>query len=185
MMTDLHLHSLLPRGTITYEGEVGQSTIDLILASDGLSDDVMQCDIYGEEHGSDHRAIQTSFNIRPPEKRLGSRLLLRHAPWPRIQDAVRQGLTTLPREIRDLDQFTDDFLQVVTKAVQTYTSRTRPSTYTKRWWTADLTRLRRDYTYWRNQARSHRRGGVRNEALEARTLEMRREYHRSLRVQKK
>jgi hypothetical protein len=132
MMTDLHLHSLLPRGTITYEGEVGQSTIDLVLASDGLSEDVMQCDIYGEEHGSDHRAIQTSFNIRPPERRMGSRLLLRHAPWPRIQEAVRQDLATLPREIHDLNQFTDDFLQVVTRAVQTYTPRTRPSPYTKR-----------------------------------------------------
>ena len=145
----------------------------------------MQCDIYGAEHGSDHRAIQTSFNFRRPERELRSRLLLRHAPWPRIQDAVRQDLTTLPHEIRDLDQFTDNFLQVVTKAIQTYTPRTRPSPYTKRWWTADLTRLRRDYTYWRNQARSHRRGGRRNKALEARTLEMRREYHRSLRVQKK
>ena len=185
MMTDLHLHSLLPRGTITYEGAVGQSTIDLILASDDLTDDVMQCDIYGEEHGSDHRAIRTSLNIRRPERTLRSRLLVRHAPWPRIQDAVRQGLTTLPRDIRNLDQFTDDFLQVVTSAVETYTPRTRPSLYTQRWWTADLTRLRRDYTYWRNQARSHRRVGVRNEPLEARTLEMRREYHRSLRVQKK
>ena len=36
MMMDLNLRSLLPRGTITYESTVGQSTIDLILASDGL-----------------------------------------------------------------------------------------------------------------------------------------------------
>ncbi|KAM4062570.1 reverse transcriptase (RNA-dependent DNA polymerase) [Hirsutella rhossiliensis] len=32
-----------------------------------------------------------------------------------------------------------------------------PPPYAKRWWTKDLTRLRRTYTYWRNQARAQRR----------------------------
>ena len=185
MMADLNLQSLLPRGTITYESALGQSTIDLVLASEGLAEVVMQCDIYGQEHGSDHQAIQTSFSILRSERPPPSRLLLRHAPWSRIQETVKQGLRTIPQETHNLDQYTDHFLQVVREAVLIHTPRTRPSPYTKRWWTADLTRMRRDYTYWRNQARSHRRGGTRNEALEARALEMRREYHRSLREQKK
>ena len=84
MMVDLNLHSLLPRGTITYESGRGQSTIDLILTSNGLAEDMILCDIYTEEHGSDHHAIQTRFNILHLEKTPPPRLLLRQAPWSRI-----------------------------------------------------------------------------------------------------
>ena len=185
LMADLGIHSLLPRGTITYGDALRQSTIDLMMVSDGLSDDVVRCEVYAEEHGSDHRAIQTSFNLLRPEMELRPRLLLRHAPWDRIRQAVSRRLVGWQHDIVDLDEYTDDFLNVVVEAVNTFTPRTRPSRYTKRWWTADLTQLRRNYTYWRNQARSHRRQGVRDDALEARATEIRREYHRSLRVQKK
>ena len=167
MMVDLNLHSLLPRGTITYKSGRGQSTIDLILTSNGLVEDMILCDIYLEEHGSDHHAIQTSFNILRLERTPPPRLLLRQAPWSRIQEMVQHGLRAVPHQTHDLDQYTDHFLQIVREAVWKHTPRTRPSLYTKRWWMADLTWSRWDYTYWRNQARSHRRGGRWDEALEA------------------
>jgi ribonuclease HI len=185
LMSELELNSLLPRGTITYEGARGQSTIDLVMASTSLSDDCMQCDTHPNEHGSDHRSIQTSFNLLRPETTLKPRLLLRHAAWDRIRQAVTQQLEQLPDEVDDLDRYTDHFVSIVTETVQKHTPYTKPTSYTKRWWTADLTQLRRNYTYWRNQARSHRRQGVGDDALEARVLELRREYHRSMRVQKK
>jgi hypothetical protein len=43
----------------------GQSTRDsgnLVLASDNLTDSMIKCAIYGTEHGSDHRAIETVFD---------------------------------------------------------------------------------------------------------------------------
>ena len=64
LMTDLGLQSLLPRGSITYEGARGESTIDLVLSSEELADDRLACHLYEVDHGSDHRAISTNFAIQ-------------------------------------------------------------------------------------------------------------------------
>lgn len=61
LMAEWGLTSLLPRRTITYEEGARQSTIDLTLASAGLSRRVMRCGIHPVEHGSDHPAIETTF----------------------------------------------------------------------------------------------------------------------------
>ncbi|KAM4067188.1 hypothetical protein HRG_001177 [Hirsutella rhossiliensis] len=50
-------------------------------------------------------------------------------------------------------------MSVVLEVVRALAPRARPSPYAKRWWTSDLTQLRRIYTYWRNRARSSRRAG--------------------------
>jgi hypothetical protein len=61
-MAKLELDSLLSRGTITYEGkDHQQSTIDLTLTSSLLAEDHLRCGVYPQEHGSDHRAIETWY----------------------------------------------------------------------------------------------------------------------------
>ncbi|KAF5001003.1 hypothetical protein FDECE_11092 [Fusarium decemcellulare] len=62
---------------------------------------------------------------------------------------------------------------------------TVPSPYAKRWWTTDLTRLRRSYTFWRNLARTRRRAGQRIDKLETRAKGAAKEYHDAIRRQKK
>ncbi|KAM3537179.1 hypothetical protein ARSEF1564_009900 [Beauveria bassiana] len=59
----------------------------------------------------------------------------------------------------------DDLLSVVLEAVHTLTPIARPSPYSKRWWTSDLTQLRQAYTYWRNRARAVKRAGYTDEDL--------------------
>jgi exonuclease III len=39
-----------------------ESTIDLVLASENLTDSMVKCAILGTEHGSDHYAIETVFD---------------------------------------------------------------------------------------------------------------------------
>jgi endonuclease/exonuclease/phosphatase family metal-dependent hydrolase len=79
-MVDHQLESLLPRGTITYEGSLERrTTIDLVLASTSLANDRVRCDIYPEEHGSDHRAIETHFDLDPPRQDFSPRLLFEQA----------------------------------------------------------------------------------------------------------
>ena len=185
LMEDYNLQSLLPRGTKTYESERGETTIDLMLTSSALADDRIRCEIHPTEHGSDHRAIHTSFAIQTPEQVWKPRLLFKRAPWDRIRTAVAAEVAELGDSAEDLDAYTERFVAVVMRAIERYTPRSRPSPYTKRWWSADLTQLRRDYTYWRNRARSHRRGGARDASLEARAQTLRREYHKSIRVQKR
>ncbi|KAG9185064.1 hypothetical protein G6011_03011 [Alternaria panax] len=61
----------------------------------------------------------------------------------------------------------------------------RPSPYAKRWWTQDLTQLRRIYTHWRNRARAARRTGVARPDLEETAKGASKQYHDAIRQQKR
>jgi hypothetical protein len=164
-MDEHGLLSLLPRGTKTWEGLGGESTIDLTLASAELADEMVHCGIHPTEHGSDHRAIQTEFDLTTPERTTDSRLLFKNAPWNAIRERVKDKLTPLPWD-GDVQTQTDRLMEVVLDAIPELVPRAKPSPYAKRWWTADLTTLRRTYTFWRNLARARRRAGQRINSLE-------------------
>lgn len=84
-----------------------------------------------------------------------------------------------------VQQNTDRLMFVVLKAVHTLTLKAKPSLRRKRWWTADLTQLRRIYTYWRNQARSERRAGYRTAELKDTAKGAAKQYHDAIRQHKK
>ncbi|XP_044717999.1 reverse transcriptase (RNA-dependent DNA polymerase) domain-containing protein [Hirsutella rhossiliensis] len=170
LMDDFGLSSLLPRGTKTWQRSDEESTIDLVLASAELADELTSCVIHPTEHGSDHRAIQTTFDIRVPERTFPQRLMLKNAPWIAIATRVEDELRPLPWTVGVQTQ-ADQLMRVVTKALRDLTPRAQPPSYAKRWWTKDLTRLRRTYTYWRNQARAQRRAGQSRPDLEQRAKE--------------
>ena len=86
------------------------------------------------------------------------RLLLKNAPWKEINARIASTLDTTPAE-GTVQYMTDGLMGTVQEAIQALTPKARLSPYTKRWWTTDLTQLRRIYTYWRNRARSERRAG--------------------------
>ncbi|XP_044717870.1 reverse transcriptase (RNA-dependent DNA polymerase) domain-containing protein [Hirsutella rhossiliensis] len=134
----------VPSADLTAARSDEESTIDLVLASAELADELTSCVIHPTEHGSDHRAIQTTFDIRVPERTFPQRLMLKNAPWIAIATRVEDELRPLPWT---------------------------PPPYAKRWWTKDLTQLRRTYTYWRNQARAQRRAGQSRPDLEQRAKE--------------
>ncbi|KYK54123.1 hypothetical protein DCS_06080 [Drechmeria coniospora] len=169
LMDDFGLSSILPRRTKTWQRSDEESTIDLVLASAELADELTSCVIHPTEPGTDHRAIQTTFDIQVPERTFPQRLMLKNAPW--IAIATRTQA--------------DHLMRLVTKALQDLTPRAQPPSYAKRWWTKDLTRLRRTYTYRRNQARAQRRAGQPRPDLEQRAKEAAKEYHDNLRNQKK
>ncbi|KAF6514240.1 hypothetical protein HZS61_006496 [Fusarium oxysporum f. sp. conglutinans] len=185
LMGEHGLHSLLPRGTKTWEGPGGiASTIDLVLASTELADEMTSCGIHPTEHGSDHRAIRTEFDTTPPERTPSDRLLFKNAPWLEIKERVRTKLEALPCG-GTVQAQTDRLMSVVLDAINDLVPRAKPSPYAKRWWTTDLTRLRRMYTYWRNQARACRRRGREAADLEQKAREAAKEYHDAIRRQKK
>ncbi|XP_044714755.1 endonuclease-reverse transcriptase domain-containing protein [Hirsutella rhossiliensis] len=109
LMNEHGLCSLLPRGTKTWQGPDKESTIDLMLVSTELADDMVKCAIHPAEYGSDHRAIHTAFDIDLPERDLTPRLLLRNAPWTAIRNR------------------TDRFMEVVLSAINDLTPRAKPS----------------------------------------------------------
>ncbi|KAM5529724.1 hypothetical protein FOXYSP1_17568 [Fusarium oxysporum f. sp. phaseoli] len=184
LMDEHGLLSLLPRGTKTWEGPGGESTIDLTLASAELADEMVHCGIYPTEHGSDHRAIQAEFDLAMPERTAEPRLLFKNAPWNAIRERVKEKLSPLPWD-GDVQSQTDRLMDVVLDAIHDLVPRAKPSPYAKRWWTTDLTKLRRTYTFWRNLARARRRAGQRIDSLEDRAKETGKEYHDAMKRQKK
>ncbi|EAQ84521.1 hypothetical protein CHGG_08535 [Chaetomium globosum CBS 148.51] len=84
-----------------------------------------------------------------------------------------------------VQQQTDRLMSAVLETVQTLTPKAKPSPYAKRWWTTDLTQLRRIYTYWRNRARPERRAGRPLVDLEEMAKAAAKQYHDAIRQQEK
>jgi hypothetical protein len=184
LMSEYALHSLLPRGTKTWQRGNHESTIDLVLASDELATSVVKCTVHTMEHGSDHRAIKTTFDVATPERAVEARLLFKNAPWNDIRARITAALDAVPVG-GSVQHQTDRLMTVVLEAIHALTPKAKPSPYAKRWWTTDLTQLRRVYTYWRNQARTQRRMGRVFPDLERQAFEAAKEYHDAVRRQKK
>jgi hypothetical protein len=187
LMNDHGLQSLLPRGTKTWQGPKPglESTIDLVLVTEELAEERIKCAIHPTEYGSDHRPIQTVFDIDVPCREAEPRFLFKNAPWNAIRDRISRELELVCWRAWDLQGQTDRFMRIVVAAIQELTPRVRPSPYGKRWWTMDLTRLRQIYTFWRNQARARRRAGPLAPDLERKASEAAKEYHDAVRKQKR
>ena len=136
------------------------------------------------EHGSDHKAIETTFDIAPPKRIIEQRLLFKNAPWKAIQERIANALQNTLVSVRTQEQ-ADQLMAIVVKAVYTLTPKAKPSPYAKRWWTTDLTSLRRTYTYWRNQAKAYRRRGAILDNLGQWANDAAKEYHDAIRRQRK
>jgi len=183
-MAELSLQSLLPAGTITYECVRGKSTIDLMLATTGLAEDLVKCSLWEHEYGSDHRAIATRFSMNVVREERQERLLLKNAPWDKIRAAVEQEKEEgFPDG--DVDEMADRLTSWVDKALEARCPRARPSPYMKRWWNEDLTTLRKSYTYWRNRACAMRRQGRVDEELRCTAMQAKRLFHRTIRRHRK
>ena len=181
---DFSLHSLLPRGVKTWGRNGQESTIDLVFGSDELRGTLLKCEVYGIEHGSDHRAIHTTFDLAPPERIVAQRLLLKNAPWNTIRQRIATDLQHTHRGLGTQVQ-TDQLMDIVLHAIHTFTPKAKPSPYGNRWWTSDLTNLRRVYTCQRNQARTYRRLGIVSQNIEQRARDAAKDYHDAIRKQKK
>ncbi|KJZ69825.1 hypothetical protein HIM_10778 [Hirsutella minnesotensis 3608] len=184
LMNEHGLRTLLPRGTRTWQGPDQESTIDLVLATSELADEAITCILHPTDHGSDHRAIHTTFDVALPERVTTPRLLFKNAPWNLIRARVEEGLRELSWTAGVQTQ-TDQLMRVVLEAIDDLIPREKPTPYAKRWWSRDLTQLRRSYTFWRNQARSQRRATHACPDLERRAKEAAKEYHDAIRRQRK
>ena len=96
LMNELALSSLLRRGTKIWHGGSYATTIDLVLATEELLALTIRCAIHGIEHGSDHCAIETIFDVSVPTPRPQERLLLKNAPWKEINARITRALDTTP-----------------------------------------------------------------------------------------
>ena len=87
------------------------------------------------------------------------RLLWKSAPWEKICvkiiKEISKGKISAPA--LDLDLFLGQIQQVVSEAVNELVLVAKPCLYAKRWWTEDLTELRKNFIATRNIVRRYRR----------------------------
>ena len=140
--------------------------------------------LHNTNHGSDHEAIETTFDVAVPEQVSEERLLFKNALWNKIRDMISARLVTSSTE-GDIQKQTDLLTLVVSEAVHTLTPKAKPSPYAKKWWTSDLTWLRKEYTQLRNHAMKIRRIGTRDRKLEVLIKEASKQYHNAIQKQKK
>ena len=126
-------------------------TINLVLASEELSASMVKCVIHITDHRSDHQAIDTVFNVSVPSPKHQEQLLLKNAPWKKINARIASALEVTPSD-GTIQQKMDRLMSTVLEAIHTLTPKAKVLPYTKQWWTTNLTQLRHIYTYWRNRA---------------------------------
>ncbi|EKG08887.1 Endonuclease/exonuclease/phosphatase, partial [Macrophomina phaseolina MS6] len=113
-MEDFHLQSLLPRGTVTYESAGHSSTIDLILASPQLTEEMSNCSPTSTAYGRDHLAIETYFETDMPYQELEAQYTFRSANWEAVRSEMRKTLVKEPPpDAQDMESFTNYLLETV------------------------------------------------------------------------
>lgn len=89
-------------------------------------------------------AIEKTFDIAVPERTIEQIMLFKNAP----RNAIRARIATARQLIPaggSVQQQTDRLMDAVLETVHGLNQKARPSPYAKRWWTTDLTQLRRIY----------------------------------------
>jgi hypothetical protein len=90
---------LLPSGTVTWEHYNGSTcaTIDLLLATGGLSEACEYCGVHPINHGSDHKCIRAHImldTIECEEKR--RKRMYEEADWKKVREEVSTRITDDP-----------------------------------------------------------------------------------------
>ncbi|KAK9444805.1 reverse transcriptase [Metarhizium brunneum] len=103
LMAEFSFHSLLLRGKKTWKGSdsrgrICETTIDLVLASEDLANDLVKCGTHHTEHGSDHSTIKTIFETEVHEPKHQECLLVNNAPWTEINVRIASALERVPAE---------------------------------------------------------------------------------------
>lgn len=156
---------MLPVGTITWEHQSKDlaTTVDVILGSVGIREKLEYCRIHTTDYGSDHKPVALSYNGRQVEDAgEGTKRLYRDADWGIIRAATSSALGRgQDRErITDawlLDEAAKTFLNEISMILEEHVPRAKESPYAKRWWTKELSTLRKDYTIKRNRVTTLRR----------------------------
>jgi hypothetical protein len=166
-MQENALTSLLPAGTVTWEHYNGStcSTIDLLLASDGLSEACEYCGVHPIDHGSDHKAIRTHFVVDTTEcdeKR--RKRMYDKADWKKTREEVSKGIANdsslhALSSKDELEMAVGNLEATVNGVLEEHVARARPSPYAKRWWTDELRTLRSSLSAARNRLTTVRRRG--------------------------
>jgi hypothetical protein len=166
-MQETGLNSLLPAGTVTWEHQSVDitSTVDLILGSKAVREELVYCRIHDPDHGSDHKPIEIEVDISSTIKPAAQgKRLYKDADWSRIRRKIldRIGDGSVLSRIFDpylLEIAVACFTSQVNTVLEEEVPKAKASPYAKRWWTKELAVLRNGFTAKRNRITTMRRRG--------------------------
>ena len=101
------------------------------------------CKVYDCHHGSDHKAIHIIFSALLFPLKPTLCLLFYNAPWARICKQIGFNTFRINASPDKVDDYTYQIISVVTEAIDMYVLETKACPYTKRWYTEDLSILRK------------------------------------------
>ncbi len=155
MMADLGLSLLSPAGTITYPN--AGTTIDLVWGNNNAANHMLACKIAEErDQGSDHFPIETWLETSLKSQPSATTSSYNYAKTDWIALGAKLPLYLPPLIYADeithneLDKFTGQLTNAITRALDETTPRKKPCPHSKRWWTEELTQLRREANRLRN-----------------------------------
>ena len=156
------------------------------MVSERLFEDRDICQPFENEYGSDHRAIHTAIGMGDMiEDPTVPRYLLQKADWKAIRDEIGQHLINNPFPTEDLKAMQKYIQETTQTAIDRHCPKAKPSKYAKRWWSSELTSMRKEYTRARNLARSRRRQDRRDDSLEVAAKIARHDFHHAIKKRKK
>lgn len=116
-----------------------------------LAEERLASKIHETDHGSDHSAIETFFALNQPIPSYNTgRRLFKTASWDKVRNEVSTHLSSLTASPTELDLYSDQLINIVERAISLHIPLAKPSPYAKRWWTQNLTDLRKQYSSLRN-----------------------------------
>jgi hypothetical protein len=109
--------------------------------------DLIWCDVEETAHGSDHLAVCTSCRLTSKDQYGVAGKWWKHAHWDKIREAVAEKLRSNPQPEDNTNPncYIQYILDLVEPAIEIHVPVSKPSPNVKRWWTEDLTKLRKDY----------------------------------------
>lgn len=144
------------------------------------------CKIYPNDHGLDHEFLQCDFLVQATPLAKAPRLLFKEAPWTKICEYLQKKLHQISATPEDLDLYSTQIIDLLTKVIERLVLVAKPLVYTKRWWTEDLSGLRKTYARLRNLLRRKRRNREQGLVqLEAQAWNAKGHYFKAMRAQKK
>src|SRR5579859_685511 len=161
MAAELGLNLLIPAGSITYPNT--GTAIDLVWGNNEAARKLIKCRIATDhDQGSDHLSIETTLAVRTEATQLEAQYNYMKTKWEEFDSkltALLQSPTLAAPQAQqiascsDLDTYTEQLTDAITKAVQDTTPHKKWCPHSKRWWNEKLTEIHREANRLRNTYR--------------------------------
>lgn len=136
----------LPPGIATLQAlnTRNHTRVDNVFCSEDILDNITQCDVGDSRpQKSDHYPIITTLDIGPPIKEFAPRHNFCMTKWPEFLKLLKENIDELPEpeELRTCESFEEwrtALNEAIQNAIDKHVPLSKPSPFTKRWWTSDL-----------------------------------------------